>query len=513
MIDSKWLKDSGLLDVWDAIRRSLFDQKEPPPANPLDAIAANLGEIDFTGRELMEGLVAIGGKGSGKTSCMAGAFRQLYEAGWCGHILTVKTEEFQHQIRLLREAGRLDDVIVIGPGYSTTVVPVTDHKLVSVELAHTATISAVAHEFERSGSNVEAVAQLFGTLMELVEGHSSKGHDGKSQFFQRSALNAVRMATPPLAALGLDYLNFLHIGELIKSAPVKPGAQPENNAFWQVFKQVHDLGDTLTPEKREDIERAYGFFTGPWARLAEETRSSIIATVSSMAELFSLSPLREMFCEKTTVRPSDCWEKKKILLHAATIHGNGIVGKMIQTIWKYLFMRDAERRDAGANCVPCFQIEDEFQETIVKNYDCQFHGISRSKLIANIVMTQTLSSIHTALGNKHESNTLIANLRNRIIMAVDDPETMKTCSEWIGQTTKILPGPPREQKDPLNIWSNWQPGNWHSTRGPEIEPAEFARLKKGGPPYWEAEAFVYKGGADMGGGKTYRRVMIPQFIG
>src|ERR1700753_531285 len=84
----------------------------------LDAPLANFGgNSTFRVRSAMEGILIVGGIGSGKTTgSYAFILRKLLSSNFGGLLLTVKPQEGEEYRKLCIETGREKDLIVIEPG-------------------------------------------------------------------------------------------------------------------------------------------------------------------------------------------------------------------------------------------------------------------------------------------------------------------------------------------------------------------------------------------------------------
>src|SRR5262249_16276922 len=141
--------------------------------------------------------------------------------------------------------------------------------------------------------SVESVAQLFECLMTAVEGKGDAKSDAKSRFFERSGLTAARHASFILVAIDPTKLSFSTISQLIIGAPklkyIGNPVTPEEKSHVEWFKgtpfwNTKALAEEaiaegrVAPDMVRDVENAISFFMEEWANLANDTRSSIVAS-------------------------------------------------------------------------------------------------------------------------------------------------------------------------------------------------------------------------------------------
>lgn len=490
-------------------------QAKPPPTRwPLDAPLFPISaENRLSARELMEDVIAFGGKGSGKTSCMAHLLKTLLERQWGALILTAKTEEVQHALKLCRAAGRMNDVRLIGPG-------------------HLRRINALKYELDASG-HIENLVQLLMRFLELSERRGGTP-GGENSFFRRSAQQLARhILTLVIAATG--DVNLPVLQNIIGSAPTARWLTwPEAELNEEQQRQARQwreqsacmlairMGDArlaeMSPAEAEDFAYARRYILEQWPELAIETRTGVSATFTSIVDLFSRSPLRELFCQETNLRPESIWEDGLILIQDAPIHLHGETGLYQQAAWKFLFQKAAMRRDPQACDRPVVLWEDEYQETVSPALDQQFACVSRSTRTACCRMTQNISNLHAVSHNRAEVDSLIGNHANRLFFKCDDVATMNYGQELGGRvlrrfiSTTVPPAP----FDPMDFW--WGAPSTCSTTTSEhyeyvLPAAEFASLRRGGPHgFAECIAFL-SSGDDSEGRPRWVRSALPQWFG
>ena len=129
----------------------------------------------------------------------------------------------------------------------------------------------------------------------------------------------------------------------------------------------------------------------------------------------------------------------KILIHTMSVKEFGEVGAMAQVVMKFAAQKGDERRDIQKSPRPIFLHVDEFQ-TLITSADSSFATTCRSKR-SFVLLTQTLPTIHAALGGgdkaKQEISSLVSNLNLKILCANSDPDTTKWAAELSGRVRQF----------------------------------------------------------------------------
>ena len=243
------------------------------------------------------------------------------------------------------------------------------------------------------------------------------------------------------------------------------------------------------PSKREDLLATGRYFLQELPAMAPDTRGSIKATFSVVADALQRGVLPRMFCEETNITP-EAAEKGKIIVVDMPLAQFGAVSMLAAGFWKFGFQRVIERRDVRKSPRPVFLWIDEAQ-FLITAYDHQFLSTCRSSRVATVFLTQNLPNLYAALGGRQaaeaEVDSLCGNLCTKIFHANGDSVTNKWASEIIGRTRQFLVSANNSYQN-----TGWFPGFGQSPQTSagvsehlefEVEPSAFTRLRSGGPAH------------------------------
>ena len=447
-------------------------------------------------RDAIAGTAIFGPTGSGKTSGSGYAITMPYlRAGFGGLVLTAKADERVLWERYCREAGRLDDLIIIGADAAQR-------------------FNFLDYELNRKGEGAgltENIVSLFTNVMEIRERNSSGGGGGdESPFWKENANRTLRSAVD-LVAFATGKVSVPELVSVCLSAPTSP-AQLRDTAFQESSKcfQYLKMADRKpkTARQQHDFGVVCDLFGLEWPNLAERTRSTIQATFMGWADLLNRGLLRELFCTDTTITP-DAVRDGKIILLDLPVKEYGEVGQLAQVIFKYSFQRSIERRNVSENPRPVFLWMDEAQHFLT-SYDFQFQATCRSAWVATVMLSQSISSFYAALGGNErarvETDSLLTNLTTKVFHALGgDAVTAEWAAGLIGRTRQFFAnGNTTHSGD--DRWSavlglDWLGHNGSTSAGFsesfefEVQPREFTRLRTGGPANdWCVDAIVFQNG-------------------
>lgn len=477
----------------------LFRRKTYPLARPLrwdlsDELLRWSRDDAWTLRDAVEGTLILGATGSGKTSGSGATIAHAYlSAGFGGLVLTAKSDERALWEKYCRDAGRLGDLIIIGPDAACR-------------------FNFLDHELNRTGSGAgltENIVNLFSNVMEIRERNAGSGggrDDGT--FWKQGALKCMRNAVD-LVSLATGTVSVPDLVRVVLSAPLSP-AQIRDKDWQQGSFCFHCLKEAdkrdKTPRQQHDFSVVADYYLLEWVNLAERTRSVIQATFMGWADLLVRGLLRELFCTDTTAAPEDV-ERGRIILVDLPVKEFGEVGQFAQVLWKYAFQRSIERRSVAASPRPVFLWADEAQH-FVTSYDHSFQTTCRAARVATVLLSQNYSNFIAALGGNEkaraETDSLLANLNTKILHANGDAVTNEWASRLIGRSRQFLASG-NNSYDAEDQWTaslgiDWIGHSGSTTAGFsetfefEVQPREFTRLRTGGPPQWMVDGIVFQNG-------------------
>lgn len=453
-------------------------------------------------RDAYEGTQIFGATGSGKTSGSGAAIaRAFLRAGFGGLVLCAKPEERETWERYARETGRVEHLFVISP--------VTPHP---PDLGQG--FNFLQYELAREGigaGQTENLVNLLAVVTEIAEGRADGG--GESRFWERASRQLLRNALD-LLALGKGKVSLDDLARLIAEAPQHPApvqppppvqGQPlteahhryaeythwlETSYFAEVFAEAH--GKPKNRRQQHDFEAAARFWLHTFATLNDRTRSSIVATFSSVADMLTHGLAWELLADGLDIFPEVTFQGG-ILILDLPVQEYGEVGRLVQGIWKTMFQRAVLRRDVKQHPRPVFLWVDESQN-FISSYDYEFQATARSARAATVYLTQNLSNYHAKLGGDGHAAalSLLGNFQTKIWHANGDYVTNQYAADTIGQHYALL--------ENTNVSSGAQgeaSGSFGQSESLQYKvlPADFARLRKGGPENnLEVDGIVFQGG-------------------
>jgi type IV secretory pathway TraG/TraD family ATPase VirD4 len=259
-------------------------------------------------------------------------------------------------------------------------------------------------------------------------------------------------------------------------------------------------------DRESDLDLTRDYWLREFPSLAEETRSVIVSTFTSMADCFLRGMLRKLFCTRLDFKPEDTFDGKIIILNLPVKEHNEL-GQFAQVLFKYVWQRAVERRipplitpeEAEQTIRPVFLWADESQ-FFANSYDALFQSTARSSRACTVYLTQNLPSYFAAFGganSRAEVEAFIGNLQTKIFHANGDPTTNNWAADSVGKTRQMrYSGSLSEQLSR----GQGNPGVNQSAGGSEIveylvQPQEFTMLRTGGEESeMQVDGIIFQGG-------------------
>lgn len=454
-----------------------------PPTDPfhLDTPLFYVSPVDpWTIRDACEGVQIFGGIGSGKTSGSGRAIATSFlRAGFGGLVCCAKPEERRLWEGYARETGRESHLIVVsadGPWRFNFL----DYELRRVG---------------EGGGLTENLVALLTTITEIVEGKHEPG--GGDQFWKRAMHELLRNAIDVLS-IAQGTLTLEDICKLVMDAP-QSRSQPyeeswqKDNFCWRILLEAE--AKAITRRQRHDYEMAERYWLKNFAGLSDRTRTSIVATFTSVADLLLHGIAWELFCNETTLVPELTYKNGAIIVLDLPVQEFHELGRICQGIFKYMFQRAILRRDAEQDPRPVFLFCDESQN-FISSYDYQYQAVARSARACTVYMTQNISNYYSVLGaqGKAQADALLGNFQTSIFHAQADHNTNTYAADKIAQAWTT------SYSFNSGTGSANQPQGSMSAGGSDIVqykvlPGTFIALKTGGPlNQLEVEAILFRNG-------------------
>ena len=484
----------------------------------LGAEGKDLPENWWSLNDAFQGVQILGGTGSGKSSGSGQALaRAFLDANLGGLVLTAKTDEVFAWKKYAEAAGRLDDLLIV-----------------DAKAKHC--FNFLSYELHRPGAgagHTENLVNLFCSVLEASERRHGQGSGGDA-YWQRTLKQLLRNAID-LAVIAADDLDLPSLYRIITSAPRT--AAEATDVSWQQSSVCYRLIEVAKDKAKEkDRESDFDLTRDYWLRefpsLAEETRSVIVSTFTSMADCFLRGMLRKLFCTRLDFKPEDTFDGRIIILNLPVKEHNEL-GQFAQVLFKYIWQRAVERRipplitpeESEQTIRPVFLWADESQ-FFANSYDALFQSTARSSRACTVYLTQNLPSYFAAFGganSRAEVEAFLGNLQTKIFHANGDPTTNNWSADSIGRTRQMrYSGSVSEQlsRGQGNTGLNQSAGGSETVEY-LVQPQEFTMLRTGGEESeMQVDGIIFQGGRRwVLPGKEFRKVqnhirhVFPQVYG
>lgn len=443
-------------------------------------ILRQLGEFQYRIADAMAGCMCFGGTGAGKTSVIAHFFMLAYLAyGFGGLVLCVKPEERRQWEEWAALTGRSHDLVIVNPSGSVRFNP----------------FEWEAMQPTAGGGLTVNIVSLLLEIAVAVSGGSGRPSGGDAQFFEDCLRHLLTNAVD-LCLFSGQRLTLPLLREIIVSAPqsldeVKSEEWQATSACWNAMRLAASRKAQMNPDELADCTETLTYFTRELPSTSYKTRTIFTLMAAQLMRPFTARPLRSIFCRDSTIRPEDCFAGKIILVDLATQDFKES-GRVAAMTFKACFQAAVMRRapaPQGQHLRPAFLYLDECQ-ALVSERDAAYQAVARSAGGCTFYLTQNINGLRRALGSDDAVEALLGNLQCKIFMQNSSPDTNAYASRLLGERYKeVTHG---------GISFSDQGGGGHretaEQRRAYVEPAEFARLKKAGPPDFEAEVIIYNGG-------------------
>lgn len=485
------------MDLFRRFRRARYEL--PPVFDPRRPLCWFGPHDPWTIGDSFEGTQIFGATGSGKTS---GSGRTIAKAmlaeGFGGLVLTAKRDELDLWRRYCAEVGRSDSLLVFG-------------------VDEPCRFNFMDYELRRGGAGgglTENIANLFTAVLD--GGGKAGGGVSRDPYWDFALKQMLRNAVDLLRLSGQS-VSLPNLARVIASAPKSP--EDVTDPVWQRNSYCFEcftIADRpgLAPMQLGDLEVTAAFWLAEFPAIAENTRSNIVSTFTTMADGFMRGHLRELFCGATNVVP-ELTHNGVVLVINLPLKEFHDLGRYAQLLWKYLWQRATESRDVAKNPRPVFVWADESQ-LFATARDREFQSTARSQRASTVYLTQNISSYYAAIGGpdaKASADSLLGNLQTKIFHANGDAETNEWAERIIGKSWGWRSGTSSSSKsDGDKDGGGSSSSSRNESLDAEVLAREFTTLRKGGPANGGlVEGIVFQGGRVWNSnGKTHVRVRFDQ---
>ncbi len=449
----------------------------------------------WTVRDAIQGTLILGATGSGK-STGSGAYlaETLLSNGFGGLVLTAKGAECATWEKYCERTGRAEDLVIFGPKGPWR-------------------LNFLDYEMNRGGGGAgitENIVALLSTVLEVADRTTNTSGGG------REDEGYWRKATRQLMRNDIDLLRMagakISVPDLYRVVISAPRSRDEARSDqWKAtslcFQRLAEAyARDKTTRDQADLEIVFDYFMSEFPALGDKTRSVIISTFSSTIDILHRGLLGDLFCSETNITPEEI-EAGKVIVVDLPAKEYAEVGIYAQVIWKYIFERAIERRTVVKDTRPVFLWIDEAQ-LFTTSYDAQFQSTCRSARVATVLLSQNLSSFFASLGGvekgRTEATALFGNLTTKILHSNADSTTNEWAATLIGRSRQYFAnGNSSSSDDQLMAMigldgfgqSKSASAGFSESYEFEIQPAEFSRLRTGGPANnWIVDGIVFQSG-------------------
>ena len=477
----------------------LIASKDRSSSQSRDPPLLKLGADFLTLHQLYEGVLAIGGTGSGKTSSLAHLMLALMEQGVGMLILTAKGTDYADVARLARMAGREMDLRRFAPGERWK------FDFLNYELNR------------RRGGSVESGSQLFSDLVDVAS--RTQSSDSRDPFWTLAANRLIRMAMY-LCWWTFDECSVSDLYVFISSLATSPDAM--KTAEWSdgfAAKCRAAAWNTAGWMDDTDLHLAMQYCYDQFPRMGEKTSAGIVATALNAVSKFVHGDVQKLVADgSTNLSPDDVLAGRIVVIDMPALMYRE-PGQFVQLVWKLSTIRATLRRDLSANARPVCLWADEAQLHAIPSVDSMTQAVARSHRLINVAITQNLPLLYATLKSREDAISWVSNLQTKLIFSNSDAETNVYFSSLFGQSKQCLMNTSMDTTQPYSIVDDLfgimpkasvtMSENWF----PDVRPEEFTRLRKGGNDNRKlVDCFVFQGGRRFSGNgnRTWTKVTFKQ---
>jgi hypothetical protein len=451
------------------------------------------------------GVQVFGGTGSGKSSGPVQLItRAFMQHGFGMLCLTAKATDAADYMRMAREAGRQDDVVLVGPD-------------------HAASLNFVAEIAQGGTGLIGNLTALFATVSRLSLGGGDSGDRDGGSFWQKMDNRLIASSAELLVRAG-EPLTTLHLERLVLGIPPSRAAVGEES--WRSTSYVYKClrlaeAAIASAEDREQVRRLADYFLLELAQLSEKTRSTVQTSVGATLDLFNQPVTRKLLSAAQPTLEMAMLQKGKIVICDVPTLVYGDIGRLIQMVVKLAFQAAQNRRDAQASPRPVALIADEAQLLIDLELDAAFQTTARATRTAVLYSTQSISNYLSQNGGasaEARTHALLANFQTMVFCNTSDTKTVEYAQSLFGRRQRLLLNGSTQQSN--DDWVGRALGMGGSSSASAgfsesmdflVQAHDFYGLSRGGPQSdWVVEGVLYQAGKTFT--DTRKPFMLVRFL-
>ncbi len=386
--------------------------------------------IDLNGRDglrlkhLFDGTIITGSKGSAKTSTTAAYIHASLLASQAGGVVVCpKPTDYKDYMRLIRQWGREQDVILMRPTADWADTPINAINVLDAE----------QKLFGNGKANVTNVTALLMKVSDLIQRQG--GQAASNESFWRSYAEKIIKAGLSVQSILSNRFDLKLLLQFVNTLP-NSMADTESNDLYavaQVEKAQAKLGDNAPYEFTGLV---YGFVMTEWPKSPAQGRASGALTVQVLLNTLLSHPLRQMFFESTTFDFDRVLNHGGILLLDMDVQ-NYAQGGIAGMILKDLAARACQARPELSTLEPQFVqpvylLYDEYPEYAI-DADEKHARTARSGRLIPIFISQSTSSLKAQFHDKDKAQGLLDLSGCRWAHSNGSFETNEWMAKTIGQ--------------------------------------------------------------------------------
>ena len=398
-------------------------QKNTIPEDGMDilsmpVIALPDGKNSLTLSDILNNKICFGGSGTGKTSGVAAWFLNdllAHDLRIGGLFLTVKADERIRLERIIKAAGREEDMIIINKN--------NPYK-----------VNAIEYELERTGrKNIDypKLVDKFIRIFLLGERYESDGESsGEQDRFWSKSLKRLIIRLMMLLVLAEETVSVENMRKILihcfsaddvenyheiwKAINSDDRTESENaqNKYLDWCEQNYFLGcfqhaisrEHLDDKEKEVLGFVDDYFFKQWPNLSEKTKSIIEESAHGYFEYFLSGILKSHFSSTMSpeVRPELCYQEGKLIIVEVPLKEYEISSIYATGLMKLIFQSCMERRviEHEENPRPCILFCDEYHNFCTDN-DEKFASSCRSVRCGMFVITQSVDGLQVSFGKNN----------------------------------------------------------------------------------------------------------------
>ena len=302
-----------------------------------------------------------------------------------------------------------------------------------------------------------------------------------------------------------------HLHQLILDAPSSPSEARSKEWAEHSFlvtclekAEAEIEAGRVSQKRHHDFAKAVQYFTKEYPGLSEKTRSIIVSSFTSMADVLTRGEMHNLFCTGTNVFP-EMSRHGHVLVLDLPIKKWGHTGRIAQLIFKYVWQKAMERGLSQDIKRPVFLWADEAQ-FFMSPYDMEFQTTVRSSKVSTVYLTQNLENYYAAIQEETRVKSILSNLNTKIFHANSDATTNEWASGMIAKSMQDNISHSNSDKEKSGISTNFS----QELRS-DVEPQEFTRMRGGTDRNNKmVDAILFQSGRIFSNGKTYLRIQFFQ---